>query len=312
MIFLDDKDVDALVDMADAVAAVSRSWDLLVSGRGRNMPRRRIKLDSSTLNCVAAGMDADDGTGDLWFGVKTYVTGKKSDHWMLLYNDRLGLQAVMSGRRHGELRTGAATGVSVARHAAPGDVRLACVGAGRHARSQIAGVFATRTVSDVRIWSRDITKAETLAAEVTARYGVPATAVATVAETVRSATAVITITKAKEPVLHGADVEPGTHVVLAGGNAAGRSEADPELFARATSVLVDNLDQARRESGELINAVAAGTIGWDDVREFHTVEAGSGDGGISVFCSHGVGLWDTVLAHTVVQRALAEGRGEQR
>jgi alanine dehydrogenase len=275
------------------------------------MPRHRIKLDSSTLNCVAAGMDAEDGTGDLWFGVKSYVTGKRSEHWMLLFNDRLGLQAVMAGRRHGELRTGAASGVSIARHAAPGDVTLACVGAGRHARSQIAGVFATRPVSEVRIWSRDITKAEALAAEVTAQYGVPAVAAATVTEAARSATAVITITKAKEPVLHGADIEPGTHVVLAGGNAATRSEADPELFARATSVFVDNLDQAQRESGELINAVAAGAIGWDAVKEFHTVEPVA-DGGISVFCSHGVGLWDTVLAHTVVQRALAAGRGDRR
>ena len=73
-------------------------------------------------------------------------------------------------------------------------------------------------------------------------------------------------TKARYPVIRGAGIRPGTHVVLAGSSHADRREADTNLFARAAAVFTDDLDLAPAHSGDLRTAVTDGALAWHDVR----------------------------------------------
>ncbi len=270
----------------------------------------------------AEGPAGADGGGDAawtWHGATVYVSGSVRAHWTLVFNGDEGLRAVVAGKTLARLRTGAASGVSAGALARPGPITLACIGAGYQAWTQVEAVSRVRPIGRLLVWSRTREHAEGFAARVRDGLGLPATPVATVADAVAGADVVTAATKARDPVIRGAAIRPGTHVVLAGSSHADRREADTDLFARAAAVFTDDLDLARAHSGDLRAAVADGALAWDDVRHLGAAldstdarpEARPDSGGITVFCSHGVGSWDLELARTALERAEAAGAGHR-
>jgi len=255
------------------------------------------------------------------------VSGSVRAHWTLVFNGDEGLRAVVAGKTLARLRTSAASGVSAGALARPGPITLACIGAGYQAWTQVEAVSRVRPIGRLLVWSRTRERAEGFAARVRDGLGLPATPVAAVADAVAGADVVTAATKARDPVIRGAGIRPGTHVVLAGSSHADRREADTDLFARAAAVFTDDLDLARAHSGDLRAAVADGALAWDDVRHLGAAlggtaarpeerpdappEARPDPGAITVFCSHGVGSWDLELARTALERAEAAGAGHR-
>ena len=72
------------------------------------------------------------------------------------------------------------------------------------------------------------------------------------------------------------------------------------MLERATFVCCDSREQARLESGDLIDPVAQGVLDWLEVHELHEVVAGelraSVDDDIVVFKSNGIAAWDVAIA----------------
>ena len=102
------------------------------------------------------------------------------------------------------------------------------------------------------------------------------------------------------------------------GSPASRSEEelgrDAEVFRRAAVVTADSIDDAKVESADLMRAVEAGAINWEQVRELGHVVAGLMPGrtsatDITVFESHGLALWDVAAAGFVYRRAIEQGLG---
>jgi ornithine cyclodeaminase len=116
------------------------------------------------------------------------------------------------------------------------------------------------------------------------------------------------MTNSGTPVLEAGWVEPGALVIGAGTNIPTRAELPPELVQRAEVVVVDQLEAARLESGDLIGAEASGHFDWDDAVELGAVIAGRDAGrrsadGIVLFESHGLALWDIAAGAEVLARA---------
>ena len=91
-------------------------------------------------------------------------------------------------------------------------------------------------------------------------------------------------------------------------------ELDTQVIARATLVCCDSLEDARLESGDLIEPIAAGQLDWLEVQELHSIVAGElpgrqSDDDIVVFKSNGLAAWDVALGHEVVRRASEQGVG---
>ena len=74
----------------------------------------------------------------------------------------------------------------------------------------------------------------------------------------RRADVVSCVTGASEPLVHGADLRPGTHLDLVGSFRADMRESDDAAIARAT-VFVDTVDGATK-SGDLAQPMATGVI----------------------------------------------------
>jgi ornithine cyclodeaminase/alanine dehydrogenase-like protein (mu-crystallin family) len=125
---------------------------------------------------------------------------------------------------------------------------------------------------------------------------------------------VVTATTSRDPVLRGEWLEPGALVCAMGANDARKRELDNVVLERASFVCCDSRDQARLESGDLIDPIEAGVLDWLEVHELQDVVAGevggrSSDDDIVIFKSNGLAAWDVAAAAAVVERARAAGVG---
>jgi ornithine cyclodeaminase/alanine dehydrogenase-like protein (mu-crystallin family) len=127
---------------------------------------------------------------------------------------------------------------------------------------------------------------------------------------------VVTATTSRDPVLRGDWVQPGTLVCAMGANRPNARELDDEVLRRAAFVCCDSLEQARIESGDLIEPVEHGVLDWLEVHELQEVVAGEiegrqSDADIGVFKSNGLAAWDVAIGALAVERALEAGVGTQ-
>ena len=111
-----------------------------------------------------------------------------------------------------------------------------------------------------------------------AELGVTVTPCADVEATVAEADVICTTTAAREPILMGAWVRPGTHVNLVGSSFAGPVEVDHDLVVRSRFI-ADSREGVLAQGAEFLHAKAAGLIGDDHiVAEIGEVLAGTAQG----------------------------------
>lgn len=310
--FLTEEDVSRLLTMEDALGVVEAS--LLEQGRGEamNRPRQRVSLDGTTLHVLPAAVPGAGG-----MGLKAYITGPRGGRfWIMLFDAGGALRALIEADQLGQVRTGAATGVATRNLSRPDSRSVAVIGSGYQARTQLEAVCFVRRIESVKVWSPTPENRLRFCEEMTSQLSVPVEPAEDARTAVRGVDIVITMTKAKEPVLRGEWLEPGMHLNLAGVNQAVNREADGEALSRADLIAVDDLAQARAESGDLISAVEEGAIRWEDVTELGAILAGKARGrerveDITIFESHGVGIWDIAAAARVYELAEQNGVGSK-
>ena len=304
---LSESDVADLLEPADAVAVVEDCFRRMAAGEVEIAPRRRLRLPEGALADMAA---ADTGLG--LAGGKLYAATSQGATFVVCLFDLVTsrLEAVIEADHLGRLRTGAASGVA-ARHLAKSSARtLGVLGCGHQAVTQVACVRAALpAVERVIAFCRTPERLTEFCDAVGAEPG----------ESHRDAASqevVVTITTSRDPVIRGEWVSPGALVVAAGANVASRRELDNVVLERASFVCCDWLEQARVESGDLIDPVEGGVLDWLEVHELHEVVAGEvvarhSDSDIVVFKSNGIAAWDVALGADAVRRARERGVGRQ-
>ena len=95
-----------------------------------------------------------------------------------------------------------------------------------------------------------------------------------------------------------------------------RREVDEAVVTRADVVVVDDLEQAKTECGDLIWPEARGTFRWDMAHRLQDVVAGRVPGrpteqSITLFESMGVALEDIAAAQLVYHKAIEQGIGQE-
>jgi ornithine cyclodeaminase/alanine dehydrogenase-like protein (mu-crystallin family) len=304
-LFLSESDVASLLEPADAVEVLEECFRRMAAGEVENAPRRRLRLPEGSLADMAA---ADLGLGVA--GGKLYAATSEGVTFVVCLFDAVSgeLEAVIEADRLGRLRTGAASGVAAKHLARRGSATLGVIGCGRQAETQVAAIRAAvpsieRVVAYCRTPERLDAFCERMGAEA--------------AESHREAGAqdvVVTITSSRDPVLRGEWLRPGAFVAAAGANVVSRRELDNAVLERATFVCCDSLEQARLESGDLVEPVAAGVLDWLEVHELQEVVSGEvagrqSDEDVVVFKSNGLAAWDVALGAEAVRRAREHGVG---
>src|SRR5579862_550790 len=283
-LYLSEADVAELLTTADAIAAVEESFRRLAAGAVDNRPRERLPLEEGTF-AVMACVDNELG----YAGLKSYawLPGGTPFVVLLFSIADARLEAVIEADKLGQLRTGAASGVAAKYLAREGATSLGVIGCGWQAATQIASILTVvPSIERVVVYCRN---AERLAA-FCAEHGCEP------AESHRDAAQhdiVVTVTTSKDPVLRGEWLQPGALVCAVGANDPRRRELDNTVLERAAFVCCDSREDAKRESGDLIEPVDQGVLDWLEVHELQEVIAGevsgrSADDDIVVFKSNGI------------------------
>jgi ornithine cyclodeaminase/alanine dehydrogenase-like protein (mu-crystallin family) len=220
------------------------------------------------------------------------------------------LQAVLDGRLITELRTAAASAVSV-RHLARADAAvLAILGSGVQAASHYEALPQVRTFRETRVWSPT---PDHLRRFVERRPG--ARAMASAQDAVRGADVIVVATSSVTPALSVEWVSQGAHVVAIGACRPSQRELDPELVARA-ELVVDSRAAALVESGDVVQGIQEGRFGPDHIRaELGEVAGGMQRGResaaeVTLYKSLGLAVEDVVAAGLTYRRAREKGLGQ--
>ena len=180
------------------------------------------------------------------------------------------------------IRTAAASAVASDALARPDSTRLAILGYGEQALTHARAMMHVRPITDITVWGRDAGRARAFADEVSAELSIPAIPCADVQTAVAEADIVCAVTNAREPILLGRWLRPGTHVNLVGSGHAGPVEVDNDLVVMSRFI-ADSREGVLAQGAEFLNAKAAGLV--DDrhvVGEIGQVLAGDLEGRQSI------------------------------
>jgi alanine dehydrogenase len=309
-LYLTEDDVAATLPMNEAIAALERASRELAAGKAMNAPRQRVKADGTILNVLVAAYDGR-------LGHKSYTSAPRGTRfWFTLYAASGEMLALIEANTLGQIRTGAASGLAT-RALARTDARsLGMIGTGFQARTQVEAICAARPIERVRVWGRNPERLRAFCTEMTAQLKRPIEAAAGAREAIEGADVVATMTNAVRPVFDGNWLAPGTHVNAAGSNRTTSLEIDVDTVRRASVIAVEDVAQARVESGDLRAAAEAGMFRWLDAVRVADIVAGrapgrTSDAQITLFESLGIGLWDIAVANHVFDACVAAHRGTE-
>ncbi len=311
-LLLREADVHALLSMEDALDLMEELFSAERRSRAVNQPRRRVGTGQGTLNVMFAALPSRGVCG-----LKAYPVSRGGVNFTVLLYDSSSseLLAIVEAGRLGQLRTGAATGVAT-RHLSRGSASsLGLFGAGAQAETQLEVIAAVRTLDRVLVWSRSRDSAAAFCERVGDRAGLDVRP-ATSPDELLECDIVTTATTATSPVFDGRRLTGGAHVNAVGSNFASKAEIDIETVRRASLVVVDSLESAKIEGGDLIPAVDRGVLSWEHVVELGEVVSGEARGrespeSITIFKSHGVAAEDVIMAHEAYLRARDAGAGQE-
>ena len=293
MLHFTEEDVRRMLPMDEAIRCMREVFTALAKGEAQNQPRRRLALPTgSMLHSMA-------GSFGKYFGTKVYSTNPKHGAWFtfLLYDAETAKPlAEFEANYLGQIRTGAASGLAVDLLTHPLAGKVGIIGSGFQAQTQLAAVRAVREVRSVKVWSRSEEKRNQFAAAndaVATKYA---------EEAVADADIVITATSSKEPVLESGWVSRPVFIGAMGANHANRRELPSDLVRTADRIVVDSLEQARLEAGDLVLALDGRE--WNKVTELATVaQHGRSPGtGVTIFKSIGLGVEDVAVAASIYER----------
>ena len=309
-LYLTEADVDGLIDMPAAIDTLEEAFAAKATGDALNRPRLRLPLVDGNYNVMAASWISRGVVGQ-----KSFTAGPAGVSLdIVLYDTNgAGLLAIIEGRRLTALRTGAASGVA-AKYLARQGGEVALIGTGIQAATQLEAVVLATGSTSARVHSRSEEHRSAFAGRMSGSLGIAVTPVDSVEACISGAAIIVTVTNAVEPLLRGAWLEPGVHVVAAGSNSWVRAELDLDAVRRCDRIVVDDIEQAKTECGDLMRAVEAGRLSWTAVIELADIVAGrlagrQSDEEITLFESQGIAIEDVALAEGVYRQALERGVG---
>jgi len=234
---------------------------------------------------------------------------------VLLFDGEHGsLLAMMDAASITAIRTAAVSGVATRLLARKNATTLAILGAGVQARTHIDAMLAVRPFTKILLWSRTPEHARGTAEDAKRRYRVEIKVVRDAASAVRAADVVCTVTAAREPVLRGEWLKPGTHINAVGASLPTARELDTDAVRRAR-IFVDRRESALNEAGDLLIPMNEGAITADAIvaeigeRLADGATARRGEDEITLFKSLGLAIEDLACAHYLHGRAKADGAG---
>ncbi len=223
--------------------------------------------------------------------------------------------ALLDGTMLTKRRTACASGLASRYLSRPDSRRLLMIGTGALAPELIRVHCKVRPIEEVAIWGRRPDRAESLARELSASLpkalgrSIALRAVTDRQQAVGQVDIVCCATLSRAPLVEGDWLVDGQHVDLVGAYTPEMRESD-DMAVRRARLYIDTRHGAMKEGGDIVQPLANGTIGEDDlIGDLYELSRGqqagrlAGDAtSITLFKSVGAALEDLAAAELAVSR----------
>lgn len=324
MLVLSRAELEALLPPLDVIDALETGFRLYAEGLAHVPPRTVVPAgQDGTLLLMPATSTGVAGGAALGTKLVTLFAGNRARGHPTIYGSYVLMDgatgrplALLEATLLTALRTGATSALAARYLARPNARSVTCFGAGVQAGFQLFCLAAVRRLDRITVVGRDPARVHQFAERVRARLDVPVTVAADARTAVRDADIIACATTSSTPVVHGADLAPGTHLDLVGAFRPSDREADTEALRRAR-VVVDTYEGALAEAGDVLIPLKEGAFPRDHVAaELAELVTGARPGRtseseITVFKSVGWALEDLAAARLAYNRARMEGVGTE-
>jgi ornithine cyclodeaminase/alanine dehydrogenase-like protein (mu-crystallin family) len=312
-LYLTEDDVSELIDMETCIEILEGAFEQLAVGKAVNVPRVRARAPGICLHTMSAAAEYLGIVG--W---KAYTTTSHGAKFLVgVYRAEDGqLEALIEANYLGQLRTGAASGVATEYMARPDAKLVGIFGTGLQARTQLKAVCTVRNIERVEVYSRNEERRHKFAEEMSEWCNTKVVAVHAPDEAAAEKDLVICATNSRAPLFDGRVLDEGTHLNVIGANFLNRAEIDVTTIRRADVIVCDSIEQCKLEAGDFTAALEQGATDWELMHNLSDVVTGQTAGrpapeSITLFKSVGLAIEDVAVAAKLLERARAEGLGEE-
>ena len=318
-------DISQALSMTEAIEVVKNAFVQLSSKQAQSPVRTSLNLKHQ--GAVALTMPAFLGETPA-LGAKIVTVFPQNpcqglsavQALVILFDATTGSpSAILEGTHLTRLRTGAATGAATQVLSRRDAKKLALFGAGGQAFFQVQGVWAARKVERTVIYDLLPERVDSLIGLLKKNPPVQEVEVLKARspeEALEGADIVVTATSSRQPVFPGKLLGAGAHINAIGAFKPEMQEVDEETILRSR-IFVDSREACLEEAGDLIIPLNKGLIHQADIQaELGEVIAGKKPGRrnhqeITYFKSVGNAVQDISVAQAVIQRAAAQGLGQE-
>ena len=317
------EDTRRALPMGETIEAMKRAFGQLSAGTARVPPRSHINVDDAEgVSLFMPALLAD--TDDLALKVVSVFPannkrGLPTIHALVVVLDpETGIPiALIEGGSLTAIRTGAGSGAATDLLARSIARRVAILGAGVQARTQLEAVCTVRAIESVAIFSLDADQSRAFADETVGKPWAPATITLaeTASEAIANADVICTATTSATPVFDGSDLKPGAHINAIGSFTPTMQEVDSTAVERSL-LIVDSREASLAETGDLIIPIQEGRISEDHIQaELGDIVNGDHPGRtdadqITLYKSVGIAVQDAAAAGLALRRAEQLGLGQ--
>tara|TARA_B100000945_G_scaffold318972_1_gene325049 strand:+ start:185 stop:1108 length:924 start_codon:yes stop_codon:yes gene_type:complete len=300
--FFNESDVNKQISIDDALYAVEKGFIAKSKNNIINLPRRRIDIEGSNFNLMAASWE-EKGI----VGFKSYVAGSKgiSFHILIYSLKNNQLLSVIEANRLGQLRTGAASGIAAKYLVRNKEINLGIIGSGFQAETQLEAISKIKQINECSVFSRNKTNLNNFCKKMSKKLSIDIRSSENIKDCLSNKDIAITITNSPSPVLKIDDIDHKLCIIAAGSNFSSKSELDKSVLLKSDVVVVDDIDQAKIECGDILQFKGKKSeMIWNKTKELSKVinENKFIDSELIIFESQGVALEDLSLSFTLLEK----------
>lgn len=299
MLYVTENDVRENLSMKELIPALKDFISDYGKGAAFSSPRNRIIAGTHILNTMPASAPKYNLAG-----LKSYISSRNGFRAVVnvFTIDPPDLLAVVDANILGQMRTGALPAMVTSLLLKQRSVNFGIFGSGFQAETQLTGMATAFHIDRAFVYSRHGERSRVFAERYSRDLGVDIINVDKPEEALRHSDVVSTITTSRAPLFTANMLPDHYHINLAGGNLPNRSEAGPDVIGGSSSIIVEHLDQAFVESGEIIGS----GMRRDDPRlvemaKFVSDPSQYSPGQRTIFKSMGIGIEDLCAAYVVLR-----------
>ena len=294
MRYITEEEVEKNLPMDKLIQAMKEVFSDAGLNRAGYLPRERLIFDGNALNTMPAYISRYGITG-----LKAYLGGKNGFNGVVLIFDISNYEpiACIEARILGQRRTGALPAM-LTKELHSGADSFLLIGAGFQAETQMSAMCTALDLTEIGLFSRTFDRAIEFAERLKKSSGINIKVLES-PDAMKKYEVISAATTSSSPIFSRKDLGELYHVNLVGSNMRNRREAAGDVLAGSDLIIVEDYDEALKESTEIYEVKDLPNI--VNLKDFMAGKRGTKRVEKSVFKTMGLGIEDLAAAHIVMK-----------